>query len=105
MKYALLIYVDHEAEEFWESANDEQLRELAERHKAFVKLLEERGAFVGTHELGLGRTATTVRSNGSGHIISDGPFAEVAELLGGLYIVEARDLDEALEFAKALGER
>jgi hypothetical protein len=102
MKYALLIYQDAEFERFWESADEQQRREVYAEHGAFMKLLQERGAALGGYELGVSSTATTVRGNGAGAIVTDGPFAEVAEQLGGFYFVEARDLDEALELAKQL---
>jgi hypothetical protein len=46
------------------------------------------------------KAATTVRSRGSRVVVTDGPFAETKEALGGFYLVEARDLDQALEIAK-----
>lgn len=102
MKYALLIYQDAEFEQYWETATEEQRGEEYAQHGAFMRLLETRGAHVGGHELAVSATATTVRKNGSEHVVTDGPFAEIAEQLGGFYLVEARDLDEALEFAKAV---
>jgi len=47
-------------------------------------------------------TATTLRLNGSGRLLSDGPFAETKEQLGGFYVVEAKDLDEAVELASKM---
>lgn len=47
-----------------------------------------------------GATATAVRTNGAGFAITDGPFAETKEVLGGYYVIEAADLDEALAIAK-----
>ncbi|MFI6924328.1 YciI family protein [Nonomuraea spiralis] len=47
-------------------------------------------------------TATTVRMDGGGLLVTDGPFADTKEILGGFYIVEAADLDEALELAAAI---
>lgn len=102
MHYALLIYADREAEAAWASASEERRREVYARYEAFGRLLEARGALVGGDELAGSASATTVRGEGDRAVITDGPFAEVAEHLAGFYIVDARDLDEALEFARAL---
>jgi hypothetical protein len=102
MKYMLLIYQDAAFEQEWATATDAQKQEVYDQHVAFGRMLEERGALAGGAELGLSHTATTVRRNGDGHVVTDGPYAELAEQLGGYYLVEARDLDEALELARAL---
>jgi hypothetical protein len=102
MKYALLIYQDSAFEREWANADDDRRRAVYAEYTEFGKLLEQRNAMVGGSELGLSRTATTVRKRNGDVAVTDGPFAEVAEHLGGFYIVEARDLDEALELARAL---
>jgi hypothetical protein len=102
MRYMLLIYQDAEFERRWADASDAEKEKLYARFGAFGALLEERKAYVAGEELALSHTATTVREDGDDFVVTDGPFAEVAEQLGGFYIVEARDLDEALEFARAL---
>jgi hypothetical protein len=102
MKYALLIYEGEKFEQEWEKATEDERRAVYAEHDSFIGMLEERGALIESHELAVRTSATTVRKNGSEQVITDGPFAEVAEQLGGFYLVEARDLDEALEFAKAL---
>ena len=84
------------------NATDEQKQRLYEQYGEFGKLLAERNAMVDGNELGLSHTATTVRKRDGEALVTDGPFAEVAEQLGGYYVVEAADLDEALEFARAL---
>lgn len=102
MRYMLLIYQDAAFEQEWASASEERKQEVYDEHVAFGRLLEERGAAAGGAELGVSQTATTVRRNGDGHVVTDGPYAEMAEQLGGYYLVEARDLDEVLELARAL---
>lgn len=102
MKYALLIYQDADFERFWADATDEQKQELYAQYGAFGRLLAERNAMVDGNELGLSHTATTVRKQDGEAVVTDGPFTEVAEQLGGYYIVDAADLDEALQLAKAL---
>jgi len=102
MQYALLIYGD---EKVWESLTDAEEQEKHARHGAFMKLLQERDAMRGGSELSRSHTATTVRDTGDGGVsVTDGPFAEAAEQLGGFYLIEAADLDEAIALAKALPE-
>jgi hypothetical protein len=102
MKYALLIYQDDAFEKWWATASEDQRKELYEQYGAFSQLLRERNALVGGNELAVSSMATTVRKRDGDSVVTDGPFAEVAEQLGGYYVIEARDLDEALELAKAL---
>jgi hypothetical protein len=102
MKYALLIYQDGAFEKEWADPSPERRDEVYAEFGAFERLLGERDAKVDGYELGLSHTATTVRKRGKDFAVTDGPFAETAEQLGGYYIIEARDLDEALELARAL---
>ena len=102
MKYALLIYQDAEFDRFWSEGSAEERAPLYAEYGRFGAMLEERGAMAGGAELAVSGLATTVRSNGGDHVVTDGPYTEVAEHLGGFYLVEARDLDEALEYARAL---
>ncbi|HYQ00416.1 MAG TPA: YciI family protein [Polyangiaceae bacterium] len=91
MKYLLLIY---EAEKRWE--NGYNPAETAE-YGAFGK--EFAAQIVGGNALKPTSTATTVRVRDGKRITTDGPFAETKEQLGGYYLVEAADLDEALNMA------
>lgn len=101
MKYALLLYGP---ESDWQEADDEQRAASYAAHGEFAKLLDSRDAGRGGEELSLTHTATTVRRGGGEVVITDGPYAETAEQLGGFYLIEARDLDEAIELAKACPE-
>lgn len=100
MKYALLIYGD---EKVWEARDENELRQNHERHARYMELLRSRNAMAGGEELTRSATATTVR-NGEAGSVTDGPYAETAEQLGGFYLIEAADLDEAIELAKQLPE-
>jgi hypothetical protein len=102
MKYALLIYQDRAFEQEWANAGPERREEVYAEYGRFGRLLEERGAMVDGNELGLSHTASTLRKQNGEAVVTDGPFAETSEQLGGYYIVRARDLDEALELARAL---
>ncbi|MGH7269575.1 MAG: YciI family protein [Polyangiaceae bacterium] len=91
MKYLLMIY---ENEKRWENGYDKN--ELAE-YGAFGK--EFAGAIQGGHALKPTRTATTVRVRDGKRLTTDGPFTESKEQLGGYYLIEAKDLDEAVTVA------
>lgn len=105
MEYALLIYGD---EKVWAGRTDEERRELTARHDTFARMLVRRGAMRGGKELALAGNATTLRrqreSVEDAVSVTDGPFAETAEVLGGFYLIEAADLDEAIALAKELPE-
>jgi hypothetical protein len=101
MEYALLIYGD---EKIWASRDEDQRRESQAKHGRFAAMLQERGAMRGGNELSLASAATTLRHDGDDVSITDGPFAETAEVLGGYYVIEAADLDAAIALAKELPE-
>ncbi len=96
MKYALLIY---ENEAFYgPDETGPEMQEIVRRHMAFS---QELGAkCIGGAGLKATTTATTVRMSGDASTVHDGPFAEVKEQLGGFYLIEAADLDEAIAIAK-----
>jgi hypothetical protein len=101
MEYALLIYGDEKA---WASRDDEQKREAGVRHGQFAGLLQKHNALRGGNELATAGSATTVRHHGDEVSVTDGPFAETAEVLGGYYLIDAADLDAAIALAKELPE-
>ncbi len=96
MQYMLLIY-ENEAEMSGRSAEDRG-RLMAE-YGAFTKGIVASGHFKAGDALERSTTATTVRVRGGKQVVTDGPFAETREQLGGYYLVEAADLDEARAIA------
>ena len=93
-EYMILIYDDEAA---LASATPEQWQAMAEAHDRFGKQVVEVGGKInGGNALQSTATATTIRRD----TVTDGPFAETKEALGGYYIIEARDLDHALEIGK-----
>jgi hypothetical protein len=88
-------------EEDWSSPAAEQYA----AHGAFMELLKSRGAYVDGEDLTEPRRAVSLRKRPGEVLRTDGPFAETAEHLGGFYLIEARDLDEAIELAKECPER
>jgi hypothetical protein len=101
MQYALLIYGD---EKVYEARDERERQENHERHARFMAMLRSRDAARGGEELARTANATTVRNGGDQVGVTDGPYAETAEQLAGFYLVEAADLDEALELARQLPE-
>jgi hypothetical protein len=93
-EYLILIY---ESEQAYAEASAEVYGEVMEAHNRFAEQVGELGGkLVGGNALQSTSTATTIRSD----VVTDGPFAETKEALGGYYLVEARDLDHALEIGK-----
>ena len=95
MQYALLIYTPERETE----PTPQELGEEMEAYNAFTEHVRSRGAMKGGEALDSVDTATTVRVVEGKTITTDGPFAETKETLGGFYLVEAADLDEAISFA------
>lgn len=99
-KYMLLIHGDGQA---WEDMGPDEQRRIREGHGRFADAAG--AAVIGGHELAAGGTATTLRSRGDGRPdVTDGPFLETKEILGGYYLIEVPDLDEAIRLASLLPE-
>jgi hypothetical protein len=94
MQYMLLIY-DCERPE----PDDPGFTEALARVNAFADECRRRGVFVSGHPLQAEHTATTVSVRDGRTLITDGPYAETHEHLGGAYVLDCRNLDEALELA------
>jgi hypothetical protein len=93
-EYMILICEDENA---YATASPEDLQQVMEAHTRFAQQIEEKGGkMLGGNALQPTSTATTIR----GDVVTDGPFAETKEAVGGYYLVEARDLDHALDIAK-----
>jgi hypothetical protein len=93
-KYTILIY---EAEEYYAAMAPEGLAAVMDAHDAFSKAVGDLGGqLLGGEALQDTDTATSIR----GGVVTDGPFFETKEVLGGFYVIEARDLDHAVEIAK-----
>jgi hypothetical protein len=99
-KYMLLIYGDAQQ---WDAMTPEQWQTHGEAHGAFNEAAGEK--VTGGEQLELAQTATTLRTDGAGSVLTtDGPFLETKEVLGGFYLLEAADLDEAIKLASRLPE-
>lgn len=94
MKYALLIY---EAEANFHGLSEDQQNAIYAKHMEFGQ--KNRGKIRGGEELKPVSTATTVRVENGKVVTTDGPFAETREQLGGFYLIDADNLDEAIAIA------
>jgi hypothetical protein len=93
MKYMLLIYSDENA---WTK------REREDCYAESIKLTQQlnaNGQYLGASPLHSVSTATSVRIHNGKRLVTDGPFAETREQLGGYFLIDAKDLDEAIDIA------
>jgi hypothetical protein len=90
VKYAILIY------------GSEEMDPVDDGMRAEYRALSERETTVGGAELDFPATATTVRVQDGGVLTTDGPFAETKEVLGGFYLIDVPNLDDAIDFAAAV---
>ena len=97
MQYLVLIY----SEEPTAAPDPAQIGAVMTEYNAYTDMLRERGALVAGEALQPTTTATTVRVRDGQTMTTDGPFAETKEALGGFYLIEAKDLDEALALGGA----
>ena len=96
MQYLLLIY-QNEAE--MEKAGEAAMKTLHADYMSFTQSIVQAGHFKAGDALQRTSTATTVRVRGGKTLTTDGPFAETREQLGGYYLIEAKDLDQAITIA------
>jgi hypothetical protein len=96
VRYMLLIYTN---ERSMEAASPEDQSRISAGHRAVMDEASRRGIFRGAEPLEPTGTATTVRTQNRKVLVTDGPFAETKEQLAGYYILDCKDLDEALEWA------
>ena len=94
MKYMLLVYLDEQA--LSESEREHCYVESAR----LARELSARGNYLSAGPLHPVATATSVRVRNGRRLVTDGPFAETREQLGGYYLIDARDLDEAMSIAE-----
>ena len=93
MKYMLLVYGD-------EQASDEAEKEQCRKESAqLVHDIRSTGRYLAAAPLHYVSTATSVRVREGKRLVTDGPFAETREQLGGYFLVDAKDLDEAIDIA------
>jgi len=96
MKYMLLTYLDEKA---WLALSDAEQQRIMGQCEPHIKALLGSGKFLGGAPLHPTSTATCVRVRGGKRLVTDGPFAETREQLGGYTLIQAENLDEAIEIA------
>ena len=96
MQYMLLIYDD---EQNFARASEEERQKIFAEYGKFTQELRDRGAMVDGNPLQRTAAATTVRVRDGEALVTDGPFAETKEQLGGYYLIDVDDVDEAIELA------
>lgn len=96
MQYLCLIY---DAEKAWAEMSEADRGKMFGEYMQFTKSIKDSGHYLGGNALQPIGTATTVRVRDGKTTTTDGPFAETREQLGGYYLIEAKDLDEATRIA------
>jgi hypothetical protein len=99
MQYLLLIYNDEQA---WAALADAERSPIVREYFALTDELRADGAYVAAAPLQPTSTASTVRVRDGERVVTDGPFTESKEQLGGFYLVEADSAEEALEWAEKI---
>ena len=96
MRYLLMIYTNENADQ---SATEAEQAAVMEAYNNFSRDITTSGAFIAGEALQPTTTATTVRVRDGKTTTTDGPFAETKEQLGGYYLINAKDLNEAIQWA------
>jgi hypothetical protein len=96
MRYLLAIYGDEQA---FATATEADMAAVEDAYNTFTKDIVDRGLFQSGEALQPTATATTVRVRDGRTLTTDGPFAETKEQLGGYYLIDCKNLDEAIEVA------
>jgi hypothetical protein len=99
MQYLILIYDEETANPSPEPPDPAVWGEILGQYNAYTEMLKSSGAFVAGEALRPVTTATTIREKDGQTVITDGPFAETKEGLGGFYLIQAPDLDAAIALA------
>jgi hypothetical protein len=99
MQYLLMCCFD---EKQWGKIPESQRDEVMQEYGEFVQSIVKSGHYLAGAKLQSSLTATTVRGRNGKPVLTDGPFAETKEQLGGYHLVECKDLDEALSIAKRI---
>jgi hypothetical protein len=97
MRYMLLCYDDEQA---WERAGAAAMKEGMQEAIGLTHELAAKGQYVAAAPLQSSQTAVSVRVRNGKQSVTDGPFAETREVLGGYYIVDVANLDEAIQIAE-----
>ena len=96
MQYLMMLYAE---EAGFAKVQPEQMQAVMADFNAFTNEVKEKNVYGGSNRLRPVASATSVRVRDGKTLITDGPFAETKEQLGGYYLLDCKDLDEAIEYA------
>jgi len=99
MKYLLMCCIE---EKLWEEIPESQRDGIMREYGELLQGLDKSGQHLASAQLQSSSTATTVRRKNGKLAVTDGPFAETKEQLGGYHLIECKDLDEAISIAKRI---
>jgi hypothetical protein len=99
MKYALLIYA---AEKDWAEKSPDEQKRIYHEYWAYTVELKNSGKMCSCEPLDPTSTATTIRVRNGKTLPTDGPFADTKEQLGGIYVIDVKDLNEAMAWASKI---
>jgi hypothetical protein len=103
MKFVVLMA--EEDPEAWDRATQEYRDEVFDRHRSFDKAVRERGEMVAGEALALPKEAVTLRpGTGRDRLVTEGPYAETVEQLGGFYLIDVESVETALDLVRLLPE-
>jgi hypothetical protein len=97
MRYMMLVYTREDV-----ALSPDEMEQIASAHRALMDETTRLGILQGAEPLALTNTATTVRHKNGEVMITDGPFAETKEQLAGYYILECKDMEEAIRWASKI---
>ncbi|MDH2425962.1 YciI family protein [Sphaerisporangium sp. TRM90804] len=86
----------------WDALPQERREEVMSAHEGFIKLIQDSGEMVGSNALGAPADSVTVRGREGGPAVTDGPYAEAKEYMGGYYLVECASKERAVELASLI---
>jgi hypothetical protein len=96
MKYMLLIYHNEQA---WNGLSEAERQQIYLEYRQLIQQLQAKGQYLVGDQLQATTTASSVRMRDGKPLITDGPFAETREQVGGFFMIDAKDLDEATRIA------
>ncbi|WP_368862315.1 YciI family protein [Frankia sp. Mgl5] len=99
MKYLIIMQVDPAV---LEQLTDDQQRQIQEGHGAFITTTKERGEFIAAQALADPSQSKVIRSSGGQPEVTDGPFVESKEFMGGFYLLDVEDEARAVELARQI---
>ncbi|NRQ33023.1 hypothetical protein HII36_14405 [Nonomuraea sp. NN258] len=99
MKFLLMMQSNPEV---WESLPEEVRNEVMGGHGPFMKAIQESGEMIGTNALADPANSVSVRGRGGVPVVTDGPYLEAKEYMGGYYLVDCESRERAVELAKQI---